>query len=93
MPHGRDALIDQLRALPTDQRYSSIVVHKLLPECRHFLENLARREIAVEAATAAQVSQLSPYAIRRFRQRHGHPHRRDGNSFPGQESCAAAPRA
>jgi hypothetical protein len=39
MPHGRDALIDQLRALPTDQRYSSIVVHKLLPECRHYLEN------------------------------------------------------
>ena len=82
MPHDRDALIDQLRALLTDQRYSSVVVHNYCQGAEHFLEYLARRNIAVEAATPAQVSGYLRYAIRKFRQRHGHPPASRWESIP-----------
>ncbi len=73
MPHDRSALIDQLRALLTQQRYNSVVIHNHCRGAEHFLEYLARRDIAVEAATPAHVSGYLHYAIRKFRQRHGHP--------------------
>jgi len=73
MPHDRGALIDQLGALLTDQRYSSVVVHNYCRNAEHFLKYLAGRDIAVEAATPAQVSGYLRYAIRKFRQRRGHP--------------------
>jgi integrase/recombinase XerD len=73
MPHDRSALIDQLRALLTKQRYNPVVIHN---ECRcaaYFLEYLVRWNVAVEAATPTHVSGYLHYAIRKFRQRHGHP--------------------
>ena len=73
MPNDRSALIDQLRALLTQQRYNSVVIHNYCRSAEHFLEYLARRNIAVDAATPAQVSGYLRYAIRKFRQRHGHP--------------------
>lgn len=72
MPHDRRALIDQLRALLTQQRYSSVVIHNYCRCAQHFLEYLAQREIAVDAATPDHVSRYLRDAVRRFRQRHGH---------------------
>ena len=56
MPHDRRALIDQLKALLTQQRYSSVVVHNYCRSAEHFLEYLAQRAIAVYAATPNHVS-------------------------------------
>ena len=56
MPHDRSALIDQLRALLTQQRYDSVVIHNYCRSAEHFLEYLARRNIAVDAATPDHVS-------------------------------------
>lgn len=50
-----------------------MVVHNYCRNAEHFLKYLARRDIAVEAATPAHVSGYLHYAIRKFRQRHGHP--------------------
>ena len=47
-PHDRRALIDQLRALLTQQRYNPIVIHNQCRNAEHFLEYLARRDVAVE---------------------------------------------
>lgn len=73
MPHDRRALIDQLGALLTQQRYSSVVIHNYCRGVGPFLEYLARRDVAVDAATPDHVSGYLRYAGRRFRQRHGHP--------------------
>jgi integrase/recombinase XerD len=73
MPHDRGALIDQLRALFTQQRYSSVVIHNYCRSAEQFLEYLTHRDIAVDAATPAQVSNYLRYAIRKFCQRRGHP--------------------
>jgi integrase/recombinase XerD len=73
MPNERSVLIDQLRELLTQQRYNSVVIHNQCRSAEHFLEYLARRSIAVDAVTPAQVSGYLRYAIRKFRQRHGHP--------------------
>jgi integrase/recombinase XerD len=48
MPHDRGALIDQLRALLTEYRFSSVVVHNYCRGAEHFLEYLARRDVAVD---------------------------------------------
>ena len=37
MPHDGRALIDQLRALLTQQRYSSVVIHNQCRGAEHFL--------------------------------------------------------
>ena len=71
--HDRCALIDQLRALLTQQRYNPLVIHNYCRSAEHFLEHLAQRDIAVDAATPDRVSGYLRYAIRKFRQRHGHP--------------------
>jgi len=71
VPHDRRALIDQLRALLTQQRYSSVVIHNYCRSAEHFLEYLAQRDIAVDAATPDHVSGYLGYALGRFRQRHG----------------------
>ncbi len=73
MSHDRGALIDQLRAHLTEQRYSSVAVHNYCRGAEHFLEHLARRGIAVDAATPEYVSGYLHFAIRRFRQRQGRP--------------------
>ena len=73
MAHDRCALIDQLRALLTQQRYNPLVIHNYCRSAEHFLEHLAQRDIAVDAATPDRVSGYLRYAIRKFRQRHGHP--------------------
>jgi integrase/recombinase XerD len=73
MPHDRGALIDQLRALLTQQRYNPVVVHNYCRSAAHFLEYLARRDIAVDAATPDHVSSYLRFARRQFRRRHGHP--------------------
>jgi hypothetical protein len=63
MPYDRGAPIDQLRALLTQERYSSVVVHNQCWGAEHFLEYLARRDIAVEAATPAHVSGYLHYRV------------------------------
>ena len=94
MPHDRDALIDQLRALLTDQRYNSVVVHNYCQGAEHFLEYLARRNIAVEAATPAQVSGYlrlrHPEVPSASRSPAGAAM---GIHSPGRNPYAAAPRA
>jgi integrase/recombinase XerD len=57
MPHDHNALIGQLRESLTQQRYNAGVVHNYCRNADYFLRYLARRDIAVEAATLAQVSQ------------------------------------
>ena len=69
MPHGRRALIDQVRALLTQQRYNSVVIHNYCRSAEHFLEYLARRAIAVDAATPDHMSGYLHNAGRRLRQR------------------------
>ena len=56
MPHDRGALVDQLRALLTEHRFSSVVVHNYCRGVEHFLEYLAERDIAVDTATPDHVS-------------------------------------
>lgn len=73
MPHDRGALIDQLRALLTQQRYNPVVVHNYCRSAEHFLEYLAQRDIAADSATPDHVTGYLGYAVRRFRQRHGQP--------------------
>jgi integrase/recombinase XerD len=73
MPHDRGTLIDQLRALLTQQRFSSVVVRNYCRGATHFVEYLARRDIAVDAAMPDHVSGYLRYARRKFGQRHGHP--------------------
>jgi site-specific recombinase XerD len=73
MPYDRGALIDQLRALLTHQRYSSIVIHNYCRSAEHFLEYLTQRDIAADAATPDHVSTYLHCACRRFRRRHGRP--------------------
>jgi hypothetical protein len=51
MPHDRGALMIQLRALRTHQRFSSVVIHNYCRSAEHFLEHLAQRGVAVDAAT------------------------------------------
>lgn len=72
MPHDRSALIDQLRAHLTKQRFDSVVIHDYCRSPEHFVDYLARRQIAVDAATPEHVSRYLRYAIRKFRQRHDH---------------------
>jgi integrase/recombinase XerD len=72
MPHDRSALIDQLRALLTQQRYNPVVIHNYCRSAEHFVECLGRRGIAAEAATPDHVSSYLRFARRQFRQRHGH---------------------
>jgi integrase/recombinase XerD len=72
MPHDCSALIDQLRELLAQQQYSSVVIHNYCRSAEHFVDYLARRKIAVDAATPDHVFRYLGYAIRQFRQRHGH---------------------
>ena len=73
MPHDRSALIAQLRALLTRQRFNSVVIHNYCRCAEHFLEHLAQQSIAVDAVTPDDVSGYLQYARQKFRQRHGHP--------------------
>ena len=73
MPHDCSALIDQLGALLRQRRFNSVVIHNYCRGAEQFLEYLARRNIAVDAATPDQVSGYLQYAGRKFRQRRGHP--------------------
>lgn len=72
MSHHRSVLSDQLRALLSDQRFHPVVIHNYCRYAQDFLEYLAQRNIAVEAATPAHVSGYLHSALRKFRQRHGH---------------------
>jgi len=72
MPHYRRALIDQLRAHLTQQRYNLAVIHNQCRGAEHFLEYLARRNVAVDTATPDHVASYLNGALRRFRRRHGH---------------------
>ncbi|MFC1610287.1 tyrosine-type recombinase/integrase [Myxococcota bacterium] len=82
MSHDRSALIDQLREFLKQQRYSSVVIQNYCRSAEHFLEYLAQRDIAVDAATPDHVSRYLHYASRKFRQRHGHPPARRWPSIP-----------
>ena len=73
MPHDCGALIDQLRALLTLQRYSSVVIHNYCRSAEHFLKYLTQRDMAVNAATPEHVSSYVHCTGRRFRRRHGRP--------------------
>ncbi len=73
MPHDRRALIDQLRAHLTQQRYNPAVIHNQCRGAEHFLEYLAQRNVAVDSATPDRVASYLNYALRRFSRRHGHP--------------------
>ena len=66
MPHDRSALIDQLRAHLTQQRYDSVVIHNYCRSAEHFLEYLAQRNIAVDSGKAGpriQLPSLRPPAV------------------------------
>jgi integrase/recombinase XerD len=73
VPHHRSVLSDQLRALLTEQRFNPVVIDNYCRCAQHFLVHLARRDVAVDSATPDHVSSYFHYAVRRFRQRHGHP--------------------
>lgn len=73
MPDDHRALIDQLRAHLTQQRYNAVVIHNQCRSAEHFLEYLARRQIALDTATPDHVASYLNCALRRFRRRHGHP--------------------
>jgi len=73
VPHHRTALINQLRALLAHQRYSSVVIHNYCRSAELFLEYLARRDIAADAATPDHVASYLNHALRRFRRRRAHP--------------------
>jgi site-specific recombinase XerD len=72
MSNDHSALIAQFRETLTHQRYSPVVVHNYCRNADHFLRYLAEREIAVEAATPAEVSNYLRAAVRWFRERHGY---------------------
>jgi hypothetical protein len=72
MSHDHSALIAQFRETLTQQRYSPVVVHNYCRNADHFLRYLAEREIAVESATSAEVSNYLRAAVRWFRKRHGY---------------------
>jgi site-specific recombinase XerD len=71
MSHDRSALIAQLRDTLTQQRYSLAVVNNYCRYANQFLHYLARRKIAVEAATPAEVSNFLRYAARLFHEWYG----------------------
>jgi site-specific recombinase XerD len=73
VPYDRRALIDQLRAHLTQQRYNSVVIHNYCRGAEHFLEYLAQRDVALDAATPDHVASYFNCALRSFRRRHGHP--------------------
>jgi integrase/recombinase XerD len=73
VPNDCRALIDQLRAHLTQQRYNPVVVHNQCRGAEHFVECLTRRNVAVDSATPDHVASYINYALRRFRRRHGHP--------------------
>jgi integrase/recombinase XerD len=73
MQHDRSGLIDQLRAHLTQQRFNSVVIHNYCRSAEDFLEYLARRDIGVDATTPDHVCGYLGHAVRRFRQRCGHP--------------------
>ena len=73
MLHDRSALIDQLRAHLTQQRYNPVVIHNQCRGAEHFLEYMAQRNVAVHSATPDHVASFLNYTLRRFRRRHGHP--------------------
>jgi integrase/recombinase XerD len=73
VPDNRKALIDQLRAHFTRQRYSPVVIHNQCRGAEHFLEYLAQRNVAVDSAMPNHVASYLNYALRRFRRRHGYP--------------------
>jgi hypothetical protein len=86
MPHERSALIDQLRELLTQQRYSSVVIHNYCRSARHFLAYLAggrlpwiRQSRTTYPATFASSGGSSVSVTVT------HP-RRGGNRSPEQES-------
>ncbi len=59
MPGNRRALIDQLRAHLTQQQFDSVVIHNYCRSAEHFLDYLARRQIAVDAAMPDHVLGIS----------------------------------
>ena len=73
MPHDRSALINQLRAHLTQQRYNFAVIHNYCRSAGPFLAYLARRKTAVDTAKPDHVSSYLRFARRQFRRRHGHP--------------------
>jgi integrase/recombinase XerD len=90
MPHDRSALIDQLRAHLTQQRFDSVVTHNYCRSAEHLVEYLERRGIAAEAAPPDHVSGYLRHAIRKFRQRHGHSPAPRWESIPraGIQHCS-----
>src|SRR6516164_565970 len=82
MLHDHSALIAQFRELLTQQRYNAVVVHNYCRSAGYFLHYLAQREIGVEAATPAEVSNYLRCAVRRFRQRHGYSPPAEWQSIP-----------
>lgn len=66
------ALICQLRETLTQQRYHSRAIDNYCRNADYFLQHLARRRVALDAVTPADVSRYLRLAVRHFRQRHGH---------------------
>jgi integrase/recombinase XerD len=58
-----------------------VVVDNYCRNADHFLCYLAEREIAVEAATPAEVSNYLRASVRWFRKRHGYSPRPHGSPF------------
>ncbi len=67
MPHDHRALIGQLRELLTQQRYNAVAIQNYCRSADQFLNFLAQRQIAVDAATPAEVSRYLRCSARRFR--------------------------
>jgi hydrogenase maturation factor HypF (carbamoyltransferase family) len=94
MSHDHSALIAQFTVTLTQQRYNPEVVHNSCRNADYFLRYLAEREIAVEAATPAEVSNYLRGAVRWFRKRHGYSPHPNGSPFREQQSrrCCGACR-
>jgi integrase/recombinase XerD len=82
MSHDHSSLITQFRESLTQQRYNAVVVHYYCRNADYFLRYLAQREITVEAATPAEVSNYLRYAVQRFRKRHGYSPAAQWQSIP-----------
>ena len=82
MPHNPEILIAMLKEHLTQQRYNPVVVQNYCNYASQFLQYLEKRNIAVEEATPAHVSDHLRCAVQRYRRRRGRPPAERWTSIP-----------
>lgn len=73
MPQDLSTLVTELKMSLTQQRFNLVAIHNYCRNAEYFLQHLSERGISLEAVTPDDVSNYLRLAVRRFRQRHGHP--------------------